>query len=312
LRRLAAIDIGTNTIRMLITERGGKRPVSVTRRRSIVGLGRCLRDTGRIGEAEFEAGLRVLREFGREMRHEGIGSYRACGTACLRDAENSAAFLKAAAADGLDIEVIGPAEEARLTWEGIRWAVAGRPGDLAMDIGGGSTEFAFGPGEDESVSLATGVVVLSTLLPLSDPPNPWELRAVSYYAAGRIEDGTRPFGRRRFRRLIGTAGTFTTLAAMERGMTRYNPDRINGARLSAGVVRRWTDRLGRMTDAQRLRVPGMEKGRERYVVPGVLLIVAAMERFRLNGVTVSDAGLLEGILAGVGDTGERADEKGNG
>ena len=173
----------------------------------------------------------------------------------------------------------------------------------AMDIGGGSTEFAVGPREGQSVSLPTGVVVLSTLLPLSDPPNPWELRAVSYFAERRIEDGTRRFGRRRFRRLIGTAGTFTTLAAMERGMRRYDPDRINGATIAGAAVRRWADRLGKMTDAQRLRVPGMEKGRERYVVPGVLLIVAAMERFRVNGVTVSDAGLLEGILAGVGRNG---------
>jgi exopolyphosphatase/guanosine-5'-triphosphate,3'-diphosphate pyrophosphatase len=229
--------------------------------------------------------------------------YRACGTACLREAENRVAFLEAAAGEGIDVDVIEPAEEARLTWEGIRWAVAGRPGDVAMDIGGGSTEFVYGPRAGASVSIPTGVVVLSTLLPLSDPPDPWELRAVSYYAARRIEDGTRPFGRRKFRRMIGTAGTFTTLAAMERGMTRYDPDRINGTTLSAGVVRGWADRLGRMTDAQRLRVPGMEKGRERYVVPGALLIVAAMERFRLNGVTVSDAGLLEGILAGVGRNG---------
>ena len=123
------------------------------------------------------------------------------------------------------------------------------------------------------------------------------------YAARRIDDGTRPFGRRRFRRLIGTAGTFTTLAAMERGMTRYDPDRINGARLSAAAVRRWAGRLGGMTDAQRLRVPGMEKGRERYIVPGALLIVAALERFRLNGMTVSDAGLLEGILARISHRG---------
>ena len=234
------------------------------------------------------------------MRSGKVAAYRACGTACLREAENRADFLEAAAGEGIDIEVIDPAEEARLTWKGIRWAIAGQPGDVAMDIGGGSTEFVFGPREGESVSLPVGVVVLSTLLPLSDPPLPWELRAVSHYAAGRIEDGTRPFGRRRFRRLIGTAGTFTTLAAMERGMSRYDPDKINGSRLSAAVVRRWADRLGRMTDAQRLRVPGMEKGRERYVVPGALLIVAAMEHFRLSGVTVSDAGLLEGILAGVG------------
>ncbi len=263
-------------------------------------MGRSLRETGRIGEAEFAAGLRVLRGFRREMRSGKVAAYRACGTACLREAENRADFLEAAAGEGIDIDVIGPAEEARLTWKGIRWAIAGQPGDVAMDIGGGSTEFVFGPREGESVSLPVGVVVLSTLLPLSDPPLPWELRAVSHYAAGRIEDGTRPFGRRRFRRMIGTAGTFTTLAAMERGMSRYDPDRINGAKLSAAVVRRWADRLGRMTDAQRLRVPGMEKGRERYVVPGALLIVAALERFRLNGVTVSDAGLLEGILAEVG------------
>ena len=288
---------------MLAAERGGRRTVNVARRRSIVGLGRSLRETGRIGEAEFEAGLRVLREFRREMGRGGVAAYRACGTACLREAENRADFLEAAAGEGIDIEVIGPAEEARLTWEGIRSAVAGRPGDVAMDIGGGSTEFAYGPGEGESVSVPMGVVVLSSLLPLSDPPDPWELRAVSYFAAGRIEDGTRPFGRRRFRRLIGTAGTFTTLAAMELGMTRYDPYRIDGAKLSAAAVRRWADRLGRMTDARRLRVPGMEKGRERYVVPGTLLIVAAMERFRLDGVTVSDAGLLEGILAGVGRNG---------
>ena len=300
MRRLAAIDIGTNTIRMLVAERGGRRTVPVARRRSIVGLGRGLRETGRIGEAEFAAGLRVLRDFRREMRRREVAAYRACGTACLREAENRGAFLEAAAGEGIDVEVIGPAEEARLTWKGIRWAVAGKPGDVAMDIGGGSTEFVYGPRVGESVSLSTGVVVLSTLLPLSDPPDPWELRAVSYYAARRIEDGTRPFGRRKFRRMIGTAGTFTTLAAMERGMTRYDPDRINGSTLSAAAVGRWANRLGRMTDAQRLRVPGMEKGRERYVVLGALLIVAALERFRLNGVTVSDAGLLEGILAGVG------------
>jgi exopolyphosphatase / guanosine-5'-triphosphate,3'-diphosphate pyrophosphatase len=300
MRRLAAIDIGTNTIRMLLADRGGRRPVPVARRRSIVGLGRSLRESGRIEEPEFAAGLRVLRDFRREMRAGGVAAYRACGTACLREAENRADFLEAAAAEGIDIEVIGPAEEARLAWEGIRWAFAGRPGDVTMDIGGGSTEFAFGSGEGESVSLSTGVVVLSTLLPLSDPPLPWEIRAVSLYAATRIEDGTRPFGRRRFRRMIGTAGTFTTLAAMERGMTRYDPDKINGSRLSAAVVRRWADRLCRMTDAQRLRMPGMEKGRERYIVPGALLIVSAMEHFRLSGVTVSDAGLLEGILAGVG------------
>ena len=101
---------------MLVAERGGRRTVPVARRRSVVGLGRSLRETGRIGEAEFAAGIRVLREFRLEMGREGIAAYRACGTACLREAENRVAFLEAAAGEGIDIEVIGPAEEARLTW----------------------------------------------------------------------------------------------------------------------------------------------------------------------------------------------------
>jgi len=303
LRRMAAIDIGTNTIRMLVAEPDGRGIRPIVRRREIVGLGRCLRETGRIGKAELEAGIRVLRGFRREMVRTGAASYRACGTACLREAVNRADFLEAAGKEGIAVEVIGSAEEARLTWNGIRHAVSGKAGDVAMDIGGGSTEFVAGPREGDSISLPTGVVVLSTLLPLSDPPSPWELRALSYYAGSRVEDGTRGFGRREFRRLIGTAGTFTTLAAMERGITRYDPDRINGSTLSGAAVRRWADRLGRMTDAQRLRIPGMEKGRERYVVPGVLLIAAALERFRLDRVTVSDAGLLEGILEEVARNG---------
>jgi exopolyphosphatase/guanosine-5'-triphosphate,3'-diphosphate pyrophosphatase len=172
-----------------------------------------------------------------------------------------------------------------------------------MDIGGGSTEFAAGPGKGESVSIPTGVVVLSSLLPLSDPPRPWEVRAVSYYAARRVEDGTRIFGRRRFRRLIGTAGTFTTLAALEKRMTRYDPGRIDGTTLSAAALRRWSSILCGMTDARRLALPGMEKGRERYIVPGVLLALAGVSRFGVKRVTVSDAGLLEGILAGIARNG---------
>jgi len=301
--RRAAIDIGTNTIRMLVADFDGKRFRPVARHRAVVGMGRRLRETGRIGEEEVSASLAILRKFRREMDRFGVARYRACGTACLREASNREAFLAAAADEGVEVEVIGPAEEGRLAWEGIRTGVPGRPGDMAMDIGGGSTEFTFGPGEGESVSIPMGVVVISSLLPLSDPPEEWEIRAVSYFVARRIEDGTRVFGRRRFRRLVGTAGTFTTLAALEKRMTRYDPGRINGATLSAAAVRRWAERLGGMTDAQRLRLPGMEKGRERYIVPGALMALSALKRFDMDRLTVSDAGLLEGVLASIGTNG---------
>lgn len=302
---MAAIDIGTNTVRMLVADRDGALLKPVARFRFILGMGRDLRRTGEIGEREFRRGIDVLRTFRREMVRRGVEAYRACGTACLREAANRDGFLAAAAAEGIDVDVIPAAEEGRLAWDGIRDAIAAKPGDVVMDIGGGSTEFTAGPGPEDSVSLPVGVVVLSSLLPLSDPPRAWEWLALSCYAAARIQDGTRRFGNRRKRRLIGTAGTFTTLAALARGMSRYNPDRINGAWLSRPVVCRWIERLARMTDAQRLGLRGMEKGRERYIVPGMALLQAAMDRFGAKGVTVSDAGLLEGILRGIGPGGGR-------
>ena len=298
--RLAAIDIGTNTLRMMVAERDGKTVRPLARFQRIIGLGRALRDTGNIGEKEFRDAIAALRGFREEMDRLGVRSYRSCGTACLREAGNRDRFLSAAREAGVETEVIGPAEEGRLVWVGIRGVIPGRPGDIAMDVGGGSTEFTAGAGAGESISLPVGVVVMSSILPLSDPPLPWEWKALSHYAERRVGDGTSLFGKRRNRRLIGTAGTFTTLLALERRMTRYDPDRINGARLSKEAVLRWAGRLAVMTDAQRLRLPGMEKGRERYMVPGMALISAAVRRFGSDGVTVSDAGLLEGIVAGIG------------
>jgi exopolyphosphatase/guanosine-5'-triphosphate,3'-diphosphate pyrophosphatase len=168
-----------------------------------------------------------------------------------------------------------------------------------MDIGGGSTEFIAGPKGTDSVSLPIGVVVLLGTFRMSDPPLPAELRNLACFLADRIDAGTRGWRRRRFRRLVGTAGTFTTLAALEMRMKMYRPERINGFRMGIPAVRRWVVRLSRLTDEERLRLPGMEKGRERTIVPGVMQALAAMEIFGLADLAISDSGLLEGILRGI-------------
>ncbi len=167
---------------------------------------------------------------------------------------------------------------------------------MVMDIGGGSTEFIAGPGRGESVSLPIGVVVLSDVFRLSDPPAPWQIRNLEYFLEERIAAGTRAGDRRRFRRLVGTAGTFTTLAALDMRMAAYRPERIDGYAMGAPRVRRWQERLARMTAAGILALPGMEKGRERYIVPGLCEATAAMDRFGIGKLEISDAGLLEGIL----------------
>ncbi len=296
----AAVDVGTNTVRLLIAGRDSSRLRPVLRMRRITGLGRRLRETGAIGEPEFGESVAALRAFRRAMDRLGVGpgDVRACGTAALREASNGDAFLAAAAAAGVPVEVISADEEARLTWAGVTRG-AGARGTVVMDTGGGSTEFIVGPGRGESVSLPLGVVVLREEFRLSDPPETWQVRNLKHFLAERIAGGTRAWTRRRFRRMVGTAGTFTTLAALDMRMTAYRPERIDGYTMSVRRVREWEDRLCGMTAGRILALPGMEKGRERYIVPGICEAVAAMDRFGVGRLEVSDAGLLEGILLGL-------------
>ncbi len=306
MRLLAAIDVGTNTVRMLVAAQEGDRLRPVLRRRRITALGKSLRESGAIGEKEFRDSVETLREFRREMDALGVGGYRACGTAGLREASNRDEFLAASEREGVRIEILSAREEARRTWDGIAGLNRGKGGALVMDIGGGSTEFIAGTKGSDSVSLPIGVVVLLGTFRMSDPPLPAELKNLSYYLADRIAAGTRGWRRRRFRRMVGTAGTFTTLAALEMRMRTYRPERIDGFRMDVSAVRRWSTRLSRLTDGERLRLPGMEKGRERYIIPGVIQALAAMEIFGLTDLDISDSGLLEGILRGIANgKGER-------
>ncbi len=297
--RLAAVDIGTNTVRMLVADRDGGRLRPVLRMRRITGMGRALRETGAIRGGEFRDSIAALRAFRREMDRLEVDAVRACGTAALRDASNRDAFLAEAAAAGIPVEVISPGEEARLTWTGVAGGVRAGRGAVVMDIGGGSTEFIAGPGRGGSVSLPIGVVVLCDVFRLSDPPAPWQVRNLKHFLAARIGDGTRAWGRRRFRRLVGTAGTFTTLAALDMRMTTYRPERIDGYTMSIAGVRAWERRLCGLRASEVLALPGMEKGRERYVVPGICEALAAMDRFGVTKLEISDAGLLEGIRPGL-------------
>lgn len=306
MKLLAAIDIGTNTIRMLVAGRQGGSLRAVERMRRITGMGKELRATGRIGKTEFAESVSSLREFRSRMDALGVVQYRACGTAALREAANRDEFLEAAMAAGVKVGVITAAEEAKRTWEGIRGRLRNGGSTVVMDIGGGSTEFIAGGSGNDSVSLPIGVVVACGLLPLSDPPETWQIRNARLYFSERIRAGTSSWGKRRFRRLAGTAGTFTTLAALDMKMTAYRPEKIDGYVMSMERLRHWEERLGSLTEKKRLRLPGMEKGRERYIVHGVCQAVAAMEHFGTEKLVVSDAGLLEGILLGIPDgKGER-------
>jgi exopolyphosphatase/guanosine-5'-triphosphate,3'-diphosphate pyrophosphatase len=297
LGHVAAIDIGTNTIRLLVASRDGDDFRVVSRIRRITSMGKALRSTGEIGESEFHESIAALRAFRDELDRLGVERYRACGTAGLRIAGNADRFLAAATGVGINVEVISADEEARLAWSGMLLGMGDRVRDVVlMDIGGGSTEFTMGPEPGRSVSLPIGVVVTWGAFRPSDPLERWQVAAMKHYFTERIASGTASLPTRGIRRMVGTAGSFTTLAALDQRLKTYRPERVDGYAMNPESVRRWSERLCSLTEAERLALPGMEKGRENYMVPGLLQVVAAIERFGIRELVISDKGLLEGII----------------
>ncbi|HKZ07388.1 MAG TPA: hypothetical protein VJU81_18120, partial [Methylomirabilota bacterium] len=205
-----------------------------------------------------------------------------------------------ARAAGRAVEVISGDEEARLTLLGVRSGLPGLAGRyLVLDIGGGSTELTLAgdTGLERSVSLRLGVVAYG-----EDHPGDgrYEARrldalhaAVRRRLAREVPDAIAAAGARQ---LIGTAGTVTTLAALDLGLTAYDPARVQGHRLTRAAVERLLARLAALTNAARAELPALEAGRADLIVPGTVICLEVMRRVALEGLTVSDRGLREGIL----------------
>jgi exopolyphosphatase/guanosine-5'-triphosphate,3'-diphosphate pyrophosphatase len=225
------------------------------------------------------------------------------GTSALREAKNGDAFLARAHREtGLAVRVISGEEEARLTLLGARAALRIARGRLLlMDIGGGSTEFvlADGPAILGTVSTGLGVVKLTETHLRSDPPLPDELEAVRRVVAVRmarlhdqeLPDATMPEGS-----FVGTAGTVTSLAAIDLALDPYDSMRVTGHRLSRGRVAALYRELAGRTLAERRTVPGLEPARADVIVAGALVCLGAMDALGFAELTVSDGGLREGIL----------------
>ncbi|RMG60827.1 MAG: Ppx/GppA family phosphatase [Deltaproteobacteria bacterium] len=297
--RLASIDVGTNTLRLLIADVEGGKIKPVLRDREITGLGRSMKEEGSLSDGEIEGSLRVLARFREKMTSAGVERYFAAGTQALREAKNSKEFLRRAEKEaGVRIRVIAPGFEASLTALGISSTL---PDELTrdalyVDIGGGSTEFIHNGRRVEYVSTPVGVVYLTSLFPLSDPPEEWELLNLRLFVRERLERACGNFRRRKVKRIVGTAGTYTTLAALKKKMKRYDPEMINGTVMSRNEIEKLQKKLLSLTSRERLHLPGMEAGREVLIVPGVVIATEAMDLVGVGETVVSDGSLLEGAL----------------
>ncbi len=306
-KRIAAIDVGSLTIRLAVAESAGPGRFRVLKHcREVTGLGQGLVQTGSLAPEAMARTLKALRGFLREMEALGIESMEAVATQAVRQAQNRQIFLDRLRQElGLPVRVLTSEEEARLSLAGVLTALAPKylkePALAVFDVGGGSSEFALvRPGrESEFAGLPLGVLTLSQARPLGDPPDPHRVAALKEELADRLSGFYRQFFQPRLQappRLVGTAGAVTTLAAMALKMTEYDPERVNNLVLARAQVAELAELVAGLPESERARLPGLEPAKAGVMVAGALIVLTILQVFRQDSLVVIDAGLLEGVL----------------
>ena len=294
---LAAIDVGTNSVRVYVAEVDGEEARQLDRDLIITRLGEGVDETRRLGAEPLRRTIEAISRYHARARELGATTIRIAATSAVRDAANRDDFLDGVrAATGQDAEVLTGDEEARLSFLGATNDLdAGGP-YLVLDIGGGSTEFVVGEkAVDAAISLDVGSVRLTERHVRHDPPPPAELVAVRADAVNAVQEAQRTVGTSATT-LVGVAGTITTIAAVSLGLDGYDRDAIHHARLSRSAVEEVTERLASMTSEERRALPAMPRGREDVISAGAEILLAVMDGFGFDEVLVSEADILDGLV----------------
>jgi exopolyphosphatase/guanosine-5'-triphosphate,3'-diphosphate pyrophosphatase len=299
----AALDCGTNSTRLLVVGPAGDvraREMTITR------LGEGVDADRRLRPEAMERTFATLRAYRAVMDAEGVGRARLVATSAVRDAENGAAFLGPAA------EIVGAAAELLSGQEEGRLAYAGATADLpegtgrivVVDIGGGSTELTTSvAGVIRSSSMDIGCVRLTERFLRGDPPTAEEIRAAVAAIAQELDtagSALPELTRGDPLRLVGLAGTVSTLASLELGLSEYDRARIHHAVLPLPAVARWCEVLGAESVAERGRRVGLPVGRQDVIFGGALVLREVMRRLGATACTVSEADILDGLVMSLG------------
>ncbi len=301
MKRFASIDLGSNTIRLLIGEQEEGSPLRVLREeRRIIRLGEGLHTERRLLEHRMQLALDTLNEFRRICTEYGDVFIYSAATSAVRDASNREVFVERVKSDtGLKLHILPWQEEAELTLDGILWKLS--PGNapfITFDIGGGSTEYILSQGRQVLASVGTqlGVVRLTERFITRHPADPTEHQALSAFLAEELSKVRQELGNPVFATLIGTAGTVTTLAALHLNIFPYDENKIHGSTLPFNRVEKLLEELKAMTLAERLQLKPLEQGREDLIVAGATLALETMRAFACESLTVSEYALREGLL----------------
>lgn len=305
--RIAAIDLGSLTVRLSVAEvTSPGRWRLLKHSREITGLGRGLAPAGNLTPAAMARTLAALERFLVEIQPLGVGRLQAVATQAVRQAGNREGFLRQVESLGIPVRLLSSEAEARLTLKGVLSALdhhylkAGPC--LVFDVGGGSSEFVLlqpdhGP---FFAGLPLGVLSLSQVYPVGDPPEPERVAVLEGEIRGELRQfyaGNFALRLRAAPTLAGTAGAVTTLAAMALKMTDYDPQRVNNLVLQKSQIEELASRILALPETERALLPGLEAGKAGVMVAGVLIILAILDTFGRESLVVIDAGLLEGLLS---------------
>jgi len=314
--RVAAIDVGTNSVRLLVADGapGGLTPVERHMRITRLGLG--VDATGHLDDGALERTLATLAEYAARARELGAERLRMAATSAVRDASDRARFFDGVReATGVEAEVLSGEAEGATAFQGATATLDVEAPVVVLDIGGGSTELILGtprppqvvdaPDEPdgprrggwtlEMTSRQLGCVRLAERTLVDDPPTPDQVAAARAVVDAELDAAAALVDAGTARTLVGVAGTVTTLGALHLGLDAYEADRIHGIRLGLDDVAALTERLLSMPAAQRAELGPMAPGREDVIHAGAVILERTMRHFGLGEVLVSESDILDGL-----------------
>lgn len=312
--RVAAIDCGTNSIRLLISDvQPGGKVKDVTRTMEIIRLGKGVDATGEISQEALGRARNALEQFVQQMKFEQVKKVRMVATSATRDAKNQQEFFDLTAEllgeiePGACAEVITGEEEARLSFNGAVSDLAPeRAPFCVIDLGGGSTEFIVGDEDgaiDSSHSAQMGCVRITERIMPSDPPSETEIEIAKDFVADKMEEVSRLVNVDKAQTFVGCAGTFTTLSALAQGLERYDADAIHGTELRFDALRVLLDQLMHTPADERALNPVIHPGRADVIGGGSVAVEGIMnlieEHNDARSFVVSEKDILDGIIAGL-------------
>jgi exopolyphosphatase/guanosine-5'-triphosphate,3'-diphosphate pyrophosphatase len=295
---VGAIDIGTNSVRLLILADDG---ATLEREMVITRLGQGVDQTGALHRDAIARTTAVLRSYRALLDKHQVQRVRATATSAARDASNRDVFFSEAEATlGTRPELISGAEEAGLSFRGATTGLAPELGPfLVLDIGGGSTEFVLGQSEPEAlISVALGCVRMTERHIVNDPPTAAELAACAQATRDALVDVVRTVPVQRARLLVGLAGTITSLASLAQGSMRYDPAITHHSRLKRSVVAELCDRLASVSVAERRKLLAEPK-RAEVLVAGAVVLLTIMQELAVDELMVSESDILDGLAASI-------------